>query len=128
GIKMKTLQDMTLGKVQPGQKSIIISPITDANAGKMVASGMADARIRVSFIRRWQLLGNTEGQPITYISRISGNDEEEQNSAELLEPDNRDLRFNAEGKYYFWIGGKVDISNAVPDRYEGEFTIKVEYI
>lgn len=128
GIEIETLQNVTLGKVQPSQQSVVISPITDVSAGKMVASGIPNARIRVSFIRRWQLMGKKEGQYITYIYRVAGNDEEDQSSAELLETDNRDLQFNNEGKYYFWIGGNVDVSNAIPDNYEGEFTIKIEYI
>lgn len=127
-INLTTIRSINLGEVQPGQEQINISPIRNPNAGKMVASGIPNARIRVSFIREWQLLGSQNKETITYIYQVAGNTVEDQSTAELLETDNRNLQFNDQGRYYFWIGGTVDISNANPDNYEGEFTIEVEYL
>lgn len=128
GIEMTTIRDMRFGKVQPGQQEISISPLRDPNAGKMVASGIPDERIRVSFLREWQLTNDQGGEPLTFSYRVAGNSIDDQNTSELLETNNRNLRFNSEGEFYFWIGGRVNISNASPGNYEGEFTIEIEYI
>lgn len=127
-INMTTIRDMRFGKVQPGQEEIDISPLNNSNAGKMVATGRAEARISVSFIREWQLTNDRGGTPLTFFYRVSGNTVDEQSTAELLETDNRNLQFNSEGEFYFWIGGHVDITNASPGNYEGQFTIEIEYI
>lgn len=127
-INMTTIRNMRFGQVQPGQQQVNISPIKDPTAGKMEASGIPNARIRVSFLRQWQLTNDRGGKPLTFFYRIAGNTVDDQATAELLQTDNRDLRFNSEGKFYFWIGGHVDISDASPGNYEGEFTIEIEYI
>lgn len=127
-INLTTIRNMQFDKVQPGQKELNISPIKDPNAGKMVANGIPNARIRVSFLREWQLTNDRGGTPLYFSYRVAGNEVDDQPTAELLEPENRDLSFNSEGKFYFWIGGHVNISNASPGNYQGEFTIQIEYI
>lgn len=127
-INMTTIRDMRFGDVQPGQEEIDISPVNDPTAGKMVATGMPEARIRVSFLREWELTNDRDGESLTFFYRVAGNTADDQGTAELLQTDNRDLYFNADGEFYFWIGGRVNITNASPGTYEGEFTIEIEYI
>lgn len=127
-INVTTIRDMHFGDVQPGQKVINISPVNDPTAGKMVATGTPKTRIRVSFLQEWELTNDRGGQSLTFFYRVAGNTSDNQNTAELLQTDNRDLYFNADGEFYFWIGGRVDITNALPGNYEGEFTIEIEYI
>lgn len=127
-INMTTIRDMRFGDVQPGQQEINISPVNDPNAGKMIASGTPEARIRVSFLQEWELSNDRGGESLTFFYRVAGNTSDDQSTAELLQTDNRDLYFNSDGEFYFWIGGRVDITNASPGNYEGEFTIEIEYI
>lgn len=127
-IELTTMRNMDFGKVQPGQETIDINPTQDAEAGKMIASGRPNAKIRVQYQRTWQLRSNRNDEPLTFYYRVAGNQIDEQETAELLETDNRDLNLNEEGDFYFWIGGKANISNAKPGNYEGEFTIEIEYI
>lgn len=127
-IELTTLRNMTFENIQPSQNEINISPIQDANAGKMVASGIPNTRIRIQFMREWQLTNSRGGTPLTFYYQVAGNEIDEQSTAELLQTDNRNLEFNNEGEFYFWIGGSVDISEADPGNYEGEFTIEIEYI
>lgn len=127
-INMTTIRDMRFGNVQPGQKEVTISPVNDPTAGKMVASGIPEAQIRVSFLREWELTNDRGGESLTFFYTVAGNTTDDQSTAELLQTDNRDLYFNSDGEFYFWIGGHVDISNASPGNYEGEFTIEIEYI
>ena len=127
-IEMVTQRDMQFGSVQPGQKQILIDPITDNRTGKMVALGSANARVRVSFVKERTLTSADGTSQLTFFYEIAGNDQDDQSSAELLQTDNRNLDLNSKGEYYFWIGGQVDIQNAKPGSYNGNFTIEVEHI
>lgn len=127
-MEMVTLRDMVFGPVQPGQQEISINPLTDPESGKMVAIGTPEAQIRVSFIQERTLTHVNGTGTLTFYYEIAGNDEDNQSSAELLQAENRNLMLNSEGEYYFWIGGSVNIQNAQPGNYNGEFTIEVEYI
>lgn len=127
-IEMVTQRDMQFGPVQPGQEQIVINPLTDSQTGKMIALGNPNARIKVSFVRERTLTSANGNQSLTFFYEIAGNDEDDQSSAELLQTDNRDLDLNSDGEYYFWIGGQVNIENAQPGKYNGDFTIEVEYI
>jgi len=127
-IEMRTIRDMSFSPVQPSQQQISINALNDANTGKMIAIGNANAQIRVSFVRQRTLTHASGNGTLTFTYEIAGNDQDDQASAELLQADNRDLTLNSEGRYYFWIGGQVNVENAKPGNYNGDFTIEVEYI
>lgn len=127
-IEMVTMRNMQFGPVQPGQNQILIDPLLDSETGKMIAIGIKNARIRVSFVRERILTRSDGPETLTFTYEIAGNDQDDQSSAELLQSDNRNLDLNEEGKYYFWIGGQVNIEDAKPGNYNGDFTIEVEYI
>lgn len=127
-IELTTMRNINFGKVQPGQQAVDISPTRDARAGKMVATGIPNSQIRVSYISEWQLTNSRTNHTLTFNYRVAASETDNQDTAELLQTQNRDLSFNQEGRYYFWIGGSADISNIQPGNYEGEFTIEIEYI
>ena len=127
-IEMVTVRDMNFSPVQPSQQTITIDPLSASNSGKMIALGNADSQIRVSFVRERTLRHVSGTSTLTFSYEIAGNDEDDQSSAEILQTDNRDLTLNGEGEYYFWIGGQVNVENAKPGNYNGDFTIEVEYI
>lgn len=127
-LEMVTLRDMSFGPVQPGQQQIVIDPLADSETGKMVAVGIPNSRIRVGFVRERILTSANGNETLTFTYEIAGNNQDDQSSAELLQTDNRNLDLNSEGEYYFWIGGQVDIQDAQPGKYDGDFTIEVEYI
>lgn len=127
-IEMITLRDMQFGPVQPGQQQISINPLQDSETGKMIAIGIPGSRIRVSFVRERTLTSSDGSSTLTFIYEIAGNDRDDQSSAELLQSENRNFDLNSEGEYYFWIGGQINIQDAKPGQYNGDFTIEVEYI
>lgn len=127
-IEMITLRDMQFGPVQPGQQQISIDPLQDSETGKMIAIGIPGSRIRVSFVRERVLTSSDGSSTLTFIYEIAGNDQDDQSSAELLQTENRNFDLNNEGEYFFWIGGQVNIQDAKPGQYNGDFTIEVEYI
>lgn len=127
-IEMVTIRDMQFGPVQPGQEQILIDPLLDSETGKMIAIGIPNAKIRVSFVKERVLTHANGNSTLTFTYEIAGNDQDDQSSAELLQTDNRNLILNEEGEYFFWIGGQVNIEDAQPGKYNGDFTIEVEYI
>ncbi|MFV1884476.1 MAG: hypothetical protein ACMZ7B_08315 [Balneola sp.] len=127
-IQLITVNSMTFGNVQPGQLEIYVNPINDVNAGYMIAVGTPGAEFRLDF-QQVRNLTNVEDEGfLTFQYELSGNDTEDQSSSELIENENRSIVFNADGEYHIWVGGRVNIENATPGSYEGDFTIEIDYI
>lgn len=127
-IELITLRNIQFTNAQPSQHTLDISPVSDDRAGLMKAMGRPNAPIRVSFQNRWEVNNSSGRGRLVFNYKIAGNTENVQSTSELLNYDNRDLNFNSDGEFFFWIGGNVDISQALPGKYQGEFTIEVEYI
>lgn len=127
-IELITVNSMTFGNAQPGQESIYVNPVNDLNAGFMIAVGTPEAEFRLNYLTERELT-RIEGQgSLTFRYELSGNSIEDQTSSELIENDNRNIRFNTEGRFYIWVGGEVNLQNAQPGSYEGDFTIEIDYI
>lgn len=127
-IEIITVSTIQFGETQPLNGQINVNPITDLNAGFMIAIGNPEAEFRLNYLPD-RILNQINGNgSLTFSYLISGNDEEDQATSELLDLENRNLRFNEEGRYYIWVGGQIDLSNAAPGNYEGDFTIEIDYI
>lgn len=127
-IELITVNSMTFGNLQPGQREIYINPVSSLNAGFMIAVGMPDSEFRLNYLPERELTQTDGNATLTFTYEISGNTVENQSTSELLEVDNRNIRFNEEGRYYIWVGGRVNLENAEPGNYEGDFTIEIDYI
>lgn len=127
-IELITVQSMQFGNSQPGQRQIYVNPARDLNSGFMIAVGTPEAEFRLNYLPERELSQIDGDGSLTFEYEISGNDVEDQATSELLEIDNRNLRFNNDGRYYFWVGGRVNLENASPGNYEGDFTIEIDYI
>lgn len=127
-IELITVNTMTVGNAQPGQELITINPISSLNAGHMIARGTPEAEFRLDYFteRRLTQIGGPGFLIFRYF--LSGSVIEEQATSELLDIENRTLRFNEEGMFYLWVGGEVNLRNALPGDYEGDFTIEIDYI
>ena len=72
---------------------------------------------------------NTQGNDSLLIEyQVFGYSGNNQQASEAIDAVDRILRFNSEGIFYLLIGGRIDISNASPGNYEGEFTLEIEYL
>ena len=127
-IELITVKSMTFENDTPGRQDIYVNPITDVNSGFMIAVGTPDAEFRLNYFQQRSLTRIDGPGSITFTYEISGNDIEEQSTSEILQYDNRNIRFNTEGRYYIWVGGRVDLANAPPGSYQGDFTIEIDYI
>lgn len=127
-IELITVNTMTIGNTQPGQEIITVNPVTDLNAGFMIARGTPEAEFRLDYFteRRLTQIGGPGFLIFRYF--LAGSVLEEQSTSELLDSENRTLRFNEDGMFYIWVGGEVNLQNALPGDYEGDFTIEIDYI
>jgi len=130
GIDLETISD--IGIVQASQLQngdvIVINPVFDAEAGIMRARGEPGAEIRVSYLSEMEVARREGPGMITFYYEVSGYPGDSQRESELLDLLEREVRFNEEGLFYFWIGGHIDLSEALPGNYDGEFTIEIEYM
>lgn len=127
-IELVTVNNIRLRNFQRDQTEVYISPITSVDAGHMIAFGNPNANIRIEFLRN-RVLTQIDGEGLLRFDyEVSANEVDNQTTSELLLNDNRNLKFNQEGEFFIWIGGRVNIEQALPGAYAGEFTIEIEYI
>ncbi len=127
-VEMITINTVDFENIEQEGSVIRVDPVFGERSGKMVARGTPQAEFRVDYIREREL-ANLDGDGFIFFSyEVAGNSIDDQQTAELLDQDIRDLQFNDEGEFYFWIGGTVDLSDVDPGSYQGEFTIEIEYI
>ena len=127
-IELITVNSMNFGNAQPGQVELFINPANDVNAGYMIAIGTPGAEFRLDYVEQIRLTQVDGPGFLTFTYELSANDLEEQSTSEIIEFENRNFRFNNEGRYYIWLGGRVNLENALPGNYEGDFTIEIDYI
>lgn len=126
-IELLTIRSIDISNVQPSQGTIYISPTRDAEAGMMKAQGRPGADIRISFLSDQVLTSTGSDGAIAFEYLVTGNDKDEQETSEMLEPENQNFQLNEDGEYFFWIGGTATVSGAPGGNYSGEFTIEVDY-
>lgn len=127
-IELITVNSMQFGSAQPGQMELYVNPVNDINAGYMIAVGTPGAEFRLNYLPEREITQVDGDNTLSFKYEISGNSEEDQATSELLEVNNRNIQFNNEGRYYIWIGGRINLENAAPGNYEGDFTIEIDYI
>ena len=127
-IEITTINTMDFRNIG-GESSIVnINPIQSARAGKMVGGGQPEAQFRIDYVQEREL-NNIDGDGTVFFNySVAVNRIDEQDTAELIQPDYRDFEFNEDGEFFIWIGGTIDLSLATPGTYEGEFSIEIEYI
>lgn len=127
-IEMITVNSMEFGNTQPGQNEIYINPIGSPNAGYMIAVGTPESEFRLNYSSEVELTQTDGDGRLIFRYEISGKDTDNQSTSDLFENENQVMQFNKEGRYHIWLGGRLNIENAAPGNYEGDFTIEIEYI
>lgn len=127
-IELITVQNISLNNIEQQEGQYYVSPVENNDAGHMIAIGNPNADIRITF-QQTQILSQRNGNGIININyELSGNDTNDQVTSEILNFENRNLRFNQEGRFYIWVGGNITFEQFIPGVYEGEFTIEIDYI
>jgi hypothetical protein len=127
-IELVTIKSMEIdmGMVHDGK--IYVSAQRDANAAVMMVKGRADAKFRIKFSPIVEIVNSTGVGTLLLHYEMYGNQNDNQGASEPIDAAERTLKMGSESKYFFWVGGRIDISNARPGSYDGEFTIEIEYI
>ncbi|MEX2600579.1 MAG: hypothetical protein WD355_02955 [Balneolaceae bacterium] len=127
-IEVITVQTFNLRELEPGQQIVDIDPISSFRTGKLLASGQPGASFRISYLPTRELV-NIEGTGMIFFEyQVTGNQIDEQDASEPFDTESPVLEFNTDGQYYIWVGGRVNLENATPGTYQGEFTLEIEYI
>lgn len=127
-IQLITVQGMDFAGIGREQLELRIDPVISERSGKMIALGDPDSSFRVSFLRNREFT-NMEGEGTIEIEyQVSGYELDEQDNSDLIEMESRELMFSNDGEFFFWVGGTVNLSQATPGSYEGEFTLEIEYL
>jgi hypothetical protein len=127
-IEMITISDLQIDLNMAVNGIINISPLTDPEAGVMMAKGRAGAYARISFLHETKLQNKFGKGEMIFTYEVNGFLMDNQNASEPLDAVERMIQLNQDGHYYLWIGGRIDVSNARPGSYAGEFTLEIEYI
>ena len=128
GIELITLKDITVDEASAQNGTLDIPPLTSDKAGKMLVKGKANSSIRLSYVNQLALINTTGDGTIVFNYVVNGNKTDNQAASQPLDQIERIVQFSEGGQYYLWLGGTVDLNNATPGSYDGEFTIQIEYI
>lgn len=126
-IEVITIQGMSISEEDIENEQLLIVPI-NPNAGRLVARGNPGAGIRLNYVQTQELRNSQTNSLLSVEYLVSGNSTDEQETAETLSPEDRDVQFNEEGEFYIWVGVRIELSLAEPGSYEGEFSFEVDYI
>ena len=109
--------------------SASINPKTAANASLFTVSGSPNVNLTVTYTAPTVTLSDTSGSPsLTFTPNVVGaNSSGLQGSAGKV-TSGSSATLNGSGKYYFWLGGIVNVpSGQAPGSYRGTFNLTVSY-
>ena len=115
---------------------LVVDPVSDpvtfdpafAGSGFAVAKGEPNARFTIAFPLRIELTHNENDNVIILEYIVTHSPRDDQQSAERVRQVSEEFVLNSEGEYYFWFGGRVDVSDATDGEYSGDLFLEVEYI
>lgn len=127
-IELVTIKALDIDAGMAVNGIINVSAKRDGQAGVMIVKGRPDASFRISFAPVVQIQNSAGRGSLTLKYEMYGYSSDNQGASEPIDAAARTLKVNSNGLYYFWLGGVIDISKARPGKYEGEFTLEIEYI
>lgn len=127
-IELVTIKDLEIEESMAREGVIRISAKYDSQAAVMVVKGRYNAKFRISFVPVVEIVNSIGPGKLLMHYDIYGYSRDNQSASEPIDAVERILQLDSDGKYYLWVGGRIDISKAMPGCYYGNFTIKIEYI
>jgi hypothetical protein len=127
-IELTTLNNMAIKIDNKQQKEIYISPISDPGAGLMLAKCRPGSQVRLTYMIQEEITEENGSGKIKLNYEMSGYPSRVQSASSLFLTGEALLNFGIDGIYYLWIGGRINLSNALPGKYKGQFTLEIVYI
>jgi hypothetical protein len=127
-LEMLTIRNIDLISVVRS-KNIMVHSMKSPFAGLFKITGNPNARIRITFLQRETLVETKEGIGIIKAKyNLSTAFKDLQNQSTLLEIGEANLTLSDKGLLFVFVGANLDLSAALPGKYQSEFTIELEYI
>lgn len=127
-IELVTIKTLEIDASMAKSGLITVSAKRDGQAGVMIVKGRPEASFRISFSPVVEIPNSAGKGSLSLKYELFGYNSDNQGASEPIDATERTLKINENGRYYFWLGGLIDISKARPGKYEGEFTLEIEYI
>jgi hypothetical protein len=127
-IELITIHNLEIDETMANAGIIYVSAKMDPLAGKMLVKGKAGEEVRINFQREVLLFNSGRQGQLVFTYNICGYKNDNQSAADIFTTNEQTITLNEKGEYYIWIGGRIDISGAIPGHYTGEFTFEIEYI
>jgi len=107
---------------------IHISPLTDNRAGILLAKGAPNSYAILHYKTAEVLKDNTGAGSISVRYELSSSPTLDQQNS--VQNDNGEIimNFDRNGNFYLWIGGYVNLKNAISGKYSGQFTFEILYV
>lgn len=127
-LEMLTIRNIDLISVVKG-KNIMIHSMKSPFAGLFKITGNPNARIRITFLQRETLIESIEGIGIIKAEyNLSTAFKDFQDQSTLIDIGEANFELGDEGLLFVFVGANLDLSAALPGKYQSEFTIELEYI
>jgi hypothetical protein len=127
-LEMLTIRNIDLISVVRS-KNIMVHSMKSPFAGLFKITGNPNARIRITFLQRETLVETKEGIGIIKAKyNLSTAFKDLQNQSTLLDIGEANLTLSDKGLLFVFVGANLDLSAALPGKYQSEFTIELEYI
>jgi hypothetical protein len=107
---------------------IYISPLTDNRAGILLAKGAPNSHAILHYKTAEILKDNTGAGSISVRYELSSSPTLAQKNSEQNDNGEIILNFDRNGNFYLWIGGYVNLKNAISGKYSGQFTFEILYV
>ncbi len=127
-VELTTLNNMIIEGDITSNKEIYISPLTNRNAGLMLAKGRPNSRARMTYLINETLTNKKGTGKISLVYEMSGYPERIQKASNLISTGDFILNFGNDGAYYLWLGVRANLEYTLPGSYVGKFTVEIEYI
>lgn len=127
-LEMLTIRNIDLISVVRS-KNIMVPSMKSPFAGLFKITGNPNARIRITFLQRETIVEANEGIGIIKAEyNLSTAFKDLQHQSTLLEIGEANLTLSDKGLLFVFVGANLDLSAALPGKYQSEFTIELEYI
>lgn len=127
-VEIITITNMVIDTEEIIENEIFISPLNNPNAGLFQIIGMPNSQIRINYNKNVTIFSDDNSGSVRVNYELSYYHEKIQTASYAFSTDEQVLEFDETGIYYIWVGGNINLNNAVSGTYSGQFSIEIEYI
>ncbi len=123
-----SLKNMRVHVLPNDNQNVYISPLTNPDAGMLMAKGRTGTRVLISFLKSDELIDQQSKASIKIDYELSGSPGQTQFSSDPFHNEEAIIDLPENGTYYLWVGCRVNLSGVSGGKFLGLFTIEIDYI